>query len=126
MPDTLDTLPTELTLRLTRGMKTTLEVTITDADTGNAINITNDTVEMLIMDELGGTKIFEQENGVGEHSTPASGKTRFVVDVGDLSEARSIATERWTYAIHWKGSAGEQTPVAGDCQVVPYATEAIS
>lgn len=126
----VDYRPAKYTLRLVRSMKHVLQALILDDDPesvnyGQPINITNDTVELLIQESVGGTQIFKQTNGVGNHHDPANGLTRFTVNPSDTSSASSEHATTWYYAIHYKSASVESAPAAGTCQVTPYATTTI-
>jgi hypothetical protein len=127
----VDYRPAKYTLRLVRGMKHVLQALIKDDDPesvsyGDPIDITNDTVELLIQESVGGTQIFKQANGVGNHYDPTNGLTRFTINPSDTTGASAEHATTWYYAIHYKSSSVESAPAAGPCQVTPYATTTIS
>lgn len=106
---TLAIVPTKVNLVIKRGTDNTIEFQLLDS-AGAAIDITNDTIMFTARDTYAGAvKIPTKTNGVGAHSTPTSGKTRFKIlrtEVDD--EATATAATTWLYEVRRISASGDE------------------
>ena len=95
----------------------------TDPDNPVPIDITNDDVQFVARDTEEGEdiKISTKTNTVGEHSTPASGKTQFHLTKSELSLTIPTQSETWRYEVRRiiAGSNYEVIYIWGDILVKP-------
>lgn len=118
--------PTDKNISITRNTDNDLEFIIKD-DLGAVIDITNDTVKFTAVDSFAGpTRIATKTNGVGQHSDPTNGKTKFVIAKEDIDDevSRSIDTV-WIYEVRRiKAGAGSDEFVhyMGKLTVKPSVT----
>lgn len=113
--------------RIDRGERVILEATITNADTGNAINLTGHTVEFIIESTLGGTNVLKTTNT--NHSDAVNGKTQFTVSSAITITASATVGTKWHYAVHWKDDSDpvkEDIHSWGYIYVYPVAVEAFA
>jgi hypothetical protein len=65
---------------------------------GGVINISNDIVQMIVVDSYGGTPVLLKANGVGQHADPANGVTQFLFTTTELRTGlRDVVT--WWYEV---------------------------
>ncbi len=77
-----------------------IEVTLTDASTGTAVNLSNETVTFIARDKREGTlKIGPLVNAPGGHSDPTAGKTRFKLTRTALALSTPTKPETWAYEV---------------------------
>lgn len=119
----LDLAPDPKDMEVFAGTDNTIEVTLLNATTSAAIDITSDDVKFTAKDALGGSvvKIATKTNSVGEHSDPTNGKTRFQLTKEELVLATATAQEAWWYEVRRviSGSSDEVVYMHGQLRVKP-------
>ena len=89
--------------KVDRGERLVMRATIkTKTDDPQTIDIIAHTVELIVQVKPGGTQIYKQTNGVGDHEDPSNGTTQFTLGHTTTMKASSTRPTTWHYAIHWK------------------------
>lgn len=94
---TLSLLPETIHIQVAQNTSNVIEFTLTDA--GDAVDITNDTVTFVVKTGYGGTSKISKSNGVGAHSTPLEGKTRFTLSKTETTGVSVSVSESWVYQV---------------------------
>lgn len=97
-------------IRVARDMDATFLFVIKDKF-GQRVDITSDTVRFTLLDGPGGTVIYQDSNGSGEHSDPTNGVATFTVaraeTRAELDSPAQLAT--WVYEVRHITAAAVHT-----------------
>ena len=89
-----------IVLTMHRGDDKIYELTVTNKQTGNAVDITGCTITWTWKEEKEDASYFLQKsNGPGEHSDPMNGKTEFTIDAADTASLTAKMTYFWDVEI---------------------------
>lgn len=95
----LSLLPVVIDISVVQDSDNLIEFQLTDGS-GNAVDITNDSVQFTARATHAGTlKIATKTNGVGDHSVPLAGKTQFNLSRTDLTTATLGLQVNWVYEV---------------------------
>jgi hypothetical protein len=116
---TLSLLPTIINIQLVQNTDNQIEFVLTDA--GLAVDLTNDTVTLVMKTNYGGTIKINKTNGAGAHSDAPAGKTRFLLSKTEMQGTSIANPETWVYQLRRlvAGSGDEIVYMAGDVQLTP-------
>lgn len=96
------------------GTNVSLLFTLQDKD-GKAVDITTDSVQLTVRTDYGGSVVFSQANGTGQHSTPAQGQTIFILPRDTIAAAvLARGTTTWVYEVRRVDGANEYVHVYGE------------
>lgn len=90
-------------------------------DNNLPVDLTNDTVTLVMKTNYGGTVKINKSNGTGAHSDAVGGKTRFILDKTEMQAASIAVPETWVYQLRRivAGSGDEIVYFAGDVVLTP-------
>jgi hypothetical protein len=120
-PQYIDLTPEIINLDIPQGTDHPLEFQLTD-NAGNAVDITNDSVKFTAKEAFGGdVTIATKTNGAGQHTTPGTGKTAFVLTRDDLTTDEPDSQVTWVYEIRrvFDGSNYEIVYIQGELRLMP-------
>lgn len=120
-PQDLDLTPEIININVQMGTDVTIEFQLTD-NSGAPVDITLDSVKFTAKDAFAGTvKIPTKTNGVGQHSSPTTGKTIFVLTRSELVNTPATDEVTWVYEIRrvFAGSGREVIYIHGDLILSP-------
>jgi hypothetical protein len=120
-PQDLDLTPEIINIEVQFGTDNTITFQLTDED-GVGVDITLDSVKFTAKDELGGdVMIATKTNTVGQHTTPLTGETTFVLTKNNLTHASPQDQVIWKYEIRrvFAGNLREVIYIHGDLVIQP-------
>lgn len=120
-PQNLDLTPEIINLEVQQGTDVTIEFQLTD-NAGVAVDISLDSVKLTAKDGFGGTTtIATKTNGPGQHSTPAQGKSLFVLTKAELTTLTPDSEVGWKYEVRrvFSGTLREVIYIHGDLLLMP-------
>lgn len=98
-PQELDLTPEIINIELQQGADAVLTFQLTN-NAGVAVDLTLDTVKFSAKDGFAGaTMIATKTNGPGQHETPLTGMTTFVLTKANLTVAEADSQTTWKYEI---------------------------
>ncbi len=110
-----------------RGERIVLRATITNKDTGNAVDLAGHTAEMIVESVLGGANVQKSTNTA--HADSSNGITDFAITATTTFTASAVLPRtEWHYAVHWQSNDSpkkEDIHSYGFIYVNPVAAEAI-
>jgi len=114
----LDASPVKIDLRVPDGTDVDVEFQLTDGT--DPINITSDDVMFTAKSvPQGVVKVATKTNGVGDHSSPAIGKTVFALTRTELALADEEVPETWAYEVRRSSGGKERVYISGVLRVGP-------
>ena len=116
---TVSLLPLIVNLQVVQNTDNQIEFVLTD--NGSAVDLTNDTVTLVMKTNYGGTLKINKSNGPGGHSDPTNGKTRFLLTKTEMQGSNIAVPETWVYQLRRivAGSLDEIVYFAGDVLLTP-------
>jgi hypothetical protein len=115
----LSLLPVIINIQIVQNTDNQIEFALTES--GVAVDISNDTITLVMKTNYGGTIKINKTNGPGGHSDPTLGKTRFLLSKTEMQGASIANPETWVYQLRRfvAGSGDEIVYMAGDVHLTP-------
>lgn len=116
---TVSLLPLIVNLQITQNTDNQIEFVL--SDNSLPVNITSDTITLVMKTNYGGVIKINKSNGPGGHSDPTNGKTRFLLTKLEMRGTSLAVAETWVYQLRRivAGSLDEIVYFAGDVLLTP-------
>ena len=117
-PTVVSALGSQYTIQMVRDTTQYFQFTLLEREIGTtvftAVDLTAAKVKFTVRDRLGGTLIFQKENGVGQHQDNQLGTTRFEVETDDFAAVPLAAWTTLVFEVRRFEGGKEYVHITGD------------